>query len=76
MKIWSICLNNNKEENNNLIYCACKSGKMIVLNIETLDVVITIKLPNECPKKICMLSNEKILISCRSGKIYLLTRKI
>ena len=75
MKIWSICLNNNKNENNNLIYCACKSGKMTVLYYDTLDIVINIKILNQCAKKIFMLSNGKILISCRNGKIYLLTRK-
>ena len=74
-KIWSICLNNNKNENNNLIYCACKSGKMTVLYYDTLDIVINIKIQNQCAKKIFMLSNGKILISCRNGKIYLLTRK-
>ena len=75
MKIWSICINNNKDQNNNLIYCACKSGRMIVLNYETLAIVNNIKIPSECPKKICMLSNGKILMTCRNGKIYLLTRK-
>ena len=74
IKIWSFCLRNDNNINNGLIYCACKNSKMVIITQETLDNIISIKIPCENPKKI-LVSDGKIIIGCRNGKIFIYSQK-
>ena len=47
---------------------------MVIITQETLDNIISIKIPCENPKKI-LVSDGKIIIGCRNGKIFIYSQK-